>query len=208
MKVFIVSLFFILFYKVSFSQSIDTVIKNKWYQSYYSYKLKTPVYVIYDIWKAGGKCDRGSSTFKTGNILKSAKAKDYSKSGFDQGHLVPFEDFAFDCKAAESTFFFYNAIPQYPNLNRGEWKKWENIVREASKKDSLKIITGGSKWTSTIGNGVAVPDYCWKVVWSKSQKVVLYALLFENKKQDGSVSIETITTLEKKIGFNIRQHLK
>lgn len=208
MKKFIV-LFFILFTNTTtWAQKIDTIIKTKWFQSYYSYTLKTPVYVVYDIWKGGGSCDRGSSSFKTGNISKSARAKDYSKSGFDQGHLVPFEDLAFDCKAAESTFFFYNAIPQYPNLNRGEWKKWEFIVREVSKRDSLKIITGGSKWTTKIGDGVAVPDYCWKVVWSKSKKVVIYALLFENKAENGKVSKETISTLEKKIGFKVRQHLK
>lgn len=201
-------LFFILLSNTGFTQKIDTIIKNKWFQSYYSYTLKTPVYVIYDIYKGGGSCDRGSSSFKTGNITKSAKAKDYAKSGFDQGHLVPFEDLAFDCKAAEATFFFYNAIPQYPNLNRGEWKKWEFIIREVSKKDSLKIITGGSKWTNTIGDGVAVPELCWKIVWSKSKKVVIYALIFENKVEGGKVSKETITTLEKKIGFKVRQHLK
>jgi DNA/RNA endonuclease G (NUC1) len=191
-----------------FSQKVDTIISTKWYKSYYSYNLKTPVYVSYDIYKGGGSCDRGSTSFKTGGLKKIAKAKDYNKSGFDQGHLVPFEDFAFDCKAAESTFFYYNAIPQYPNLNRGEWKKWEFIIREISKNDSLRVITGGAKWKTHIGDSVMVPQLCWKLVWSKSKKVVIYALLFENKVDNGKVTTETITTLERKIGFKIRQHLK
>lgn len=205
------NIFFIIFLSTCFigrSQTIDTIIKNKWYTSYYSYSLKCPQYVIYSIYKAGGDCDRTLDRFKTGGLKISATAKDYNKSGFDQGHLVPYEDLAYDCTAAESTFRFYNALPQTPNLNRGEWKKWESIIREVSKHDSLLVITGGTKWKKFIGDSVRVPSLCWKVVWSKSKKVVLYALLFENKQKDGKVSQETITTLEKKIQINVRQYLK
>ena len=203
---YILTFILFLIFNFSYSQTVDTIIKTKWYTSYYSYSLKSPQYVIYPIYKGGGECDRSSEKFKTGGLKNTAKAKDYAKSGFDQGHLVPYEDLAYDCKAAESTFRFFNVLPQTPNLNRGEWKKWEFIIREVSKNDSLLVITGGSKWNKFIGDSVWVPDLCWKVVWSKSKKVVLYALIFENKKSGGKVSTETITTLEKKIKINIRQY--
>lgn len=191
-----------------FAQTIDTIINNKFYSSYYSYQLKTPMFVIYSIYKGGGECDRGSENFKSGGIKITAKLKDYAKSGYDQGHLAPYEDFAYDCKAAESTFRFYNAMPQTPNLNRGEWKKWEFIVREISQSDSLLVVCGGAKWKKFIGDSVFIPQKCWKVVWSKSKKVVLYALLFDNTDNSGAASTETITTLERKIGFKVRQYLK
>lgn len=200
--------FFLLQITPSHAQKVDTIIRNKWYTSYYSYSLKVPVYVVYSLYKGGGECDRGSENFKTGGVTISAKSKDYSKSGFDQGHLVPYEDLAYDCVAAESTFRFYNALPQTPNLNRGEWKKWEHIIRQVSKNDSLLVITGGASYKKTIGDKVSVPDLCWKVVWSKSKKVVIYALLFTNSNDSGAASKETITTLEKKIGLKIRHLLK
>lgn len=210
--VLIVSLFISLF---SYSQSVDTVIRNTWYTSYYNYSLKVPVFVTYTLYKGGKsqdtskiECDRSSYKFRSGGVLISAKSKDYSKTGYDQGHLVPYEDFSFDCKAAESTFRFYNVVPQTPNLNRGEWKKWELIIRRISKHDSLLVIAGGAQYKKTIGNKVGVPDICWKVVWSKSKKAVIYALIFKNSEDTGLASQETITNLEKKIGFEIRRFLK
>lgn len=208
MKFTLFFIYFLLIALLTNSQTIDTVIRTKWYTSYYSYSLKAPQFVIYSIHNGGGDCDRSSERFKNGGLKKTATAKDYNKSGYDQGHLVPYEDLAFDCKAAETTFRFYNAIPQTPNLNRGEWKKWEYIVREVSKKDTLLIITGGAKWKKFIGDSVWVPDLCWKVVWSKSKKVVIYALLFENKQKDGKVTEETLTTLQRKTKINVRQYLK
>jgi DNA/RNA endonuclease G (NUC1) len=170
--------------------------------------MKTPIYVIYDIKNAGGSCDRGSSTFKTAGMRRTAKASDYKKSGYDQGHLVPYEDFAFNCRAAEATFRYHNAIPQTPNLNRGEWKKWEYIIRRISKIDSIRVIAGGAEYKTFIGDSVYVPNYCWKLVYSKTRKVVIYALLFKNDNFSGRPTEETITTLERKIGYNIRQHLR
>lgn len=192
---------------INFGQRIDTVINNGHYISYYSYTLKQPHYVIYKLYKGGGNCDRTGLTFKTGGIRYSATIDDYYKSGYDQGHLVSYEDFAYDCRKAESTFRFYNAIPQTPNLNRGVWRMYETIIREISQNDSLLIITGGDNYNSKIGN-VYVPDFCWKVVYSLSKKVIVYVLYIKNDNINPIVSFETITTLEDKLGYNIRKYLR
>jgi DNA/RNA endonuclease G (NUC1) len=190
-----------------FGQRIDTIINNGHYTSYYSYTLKQPHYVIYKLYKGGGNCDRRGMTFKSGGVKFSPTFKDYSKSGYDQGHLVSFEDYAYDCIKAESTFRYYNAVPQTPDLNRGVWKMYEHIIRQVSQNDSLLIITGGSDYRKKIGS-VYVPEYCWKVVYSLSKKVVIYALFFKNDQNDAWVTDETITTLEQKIGYNIRKYLQ
>ena len=52
---------------------------------------------VYKLYKGGGECSRKGLVFKTGGVRNSATAQDYYKSGYDQGHLVNFEDYAYDC---------------------------------------------------------------------------------------------------------------
>ena len=100
----------------------------------------------------GGDCDRSRFRFKNDTDIEMAEQEDYSKSDFDMGHLANAEDFAFDCKKDEMTFRFYNCLPQYPNLNRGAWKRWENTIRKDSRLDSLRIICGGHEYIREIDN--------------------------------------------------------
>jgi endonuclease G len=200
----IFTLLFLLIYSNCFSQfSVDTIIDKNFYKSYFSNDLKNPIYVSTIIWKAGGNCDRSKFSFKndiTG--IRSATLKDYANSGYDQGHLANAADWAFDCDKDEKTFRFYNALPQTPNLNRGIWKKWETNLRKISQNDSLLILSGGifSKESKVIGDGVFVPDFCWKVVIKLKTNEVMNVLLFEND-SDATVKEIKLSELEKLIGF-------
>ena len=197
---------FLLLPLISFSQRIDTVINNGYYTSYFNYTLKQPVFVVYKLYRGGGDCSRKGMRFKSGGARYSATPKDYYKSGYDEGHLVNFEDYASDCIKGESTFRFYNCIPQTPNLNRGIWKRYEYMIRSISQNEHLMIICGGHSYTRKIGS-IYVPDYCWKLVYSLDKHVVVYALFFTND-NDAKLTIETISTLEKKLGYDIRKLLK
>jgi DNA/RNA endonuclease G (NUC1) len=191
----------------TFGQGHDTVINAGPYRSYYSRTYKQPIFVVYTLHKGGGGCDRSGERFRTGGLRGSATAADYARSGYDQGHMAPYEDFAYDCGLAGLTFRFFNAVPQAPGLNRGQWSRWESVIRQVSQRDTLVVVAGGMGYTRKIGNGLFVPDYCWKVVYSRRTRVVLYALLFKN--EDGSVPTrETITTLEKKLKYEVRHLLK
>jgi len=46
------------------------------------------------------------------------KPSDYSKSGYDKGHMAPAADFKSSEAAMISTFQFANAVPQTPECNR------------------------------------------------------------------------------------------
>jgi endonuclease G len=183
--------FFVLFFIVGnqlFAQRIDTVVNKQVYRSYYNFKMKSPLYVVYYLYKGGGGCSRKKLRFVS--EYKTALNSDYVKSGYQRGHLVNAEDFAFDCEKERCTFSYYNCIPQHPKLNMGSWKSWETTIRNESQKDLLKIYTGGIFGNLRIGNGVAVPDYCWKVVYNTRTKLILHALLFKN---DASQSVQRIT---------------
>ena len=188
-------------------QAYDTVINAGPYVSYFSRAYKQPVFVAYTLHRGGGDCSRSGLKFKTGGLKGSATASDYARSGYDQGHLVPFEDFAYDCDLSARTFMFYNAIPQAPGLNRGSWSRWEDSVRRVSLRDTLVILAGGSGYKRKIGQGLYVPDYCWKVVYSRRSKVVLYALLFKNE-DDAQPVLVTVKSLERKLGYGVRGLLK
>lgn len=138
------------------------------------------LWVSYKLYRGGGDCDRLSFRFiNDTRHLQTATNRDYSKSGYDKGHLVNAEDFAFDCTLDELTFRYYNCLPQTPNLNRGVWKVYETQIREWSQSDSLLIICGGVFGKQKIRN-ISVPDYCWKVVQSLSSKKILFCGWFSN----------------------------
>jgi endonuclease G len=177
-------LFFVIFFFLSNNSfcQVDTIIDCGVYKSYFDYETLQPLYVSYKLYKGGGKCSRDKFRFKNDTKIKMADVNDYDKSGYDMGHLANAADFAFDCEKDEKTFRFYNCLPQYPNLNRGIWKKWETKIREESQSDSLLILCGGvfsNKKIKSCSN-VGVPDQCWKIVYSLSKSKPIYVLWFEN----------------------------
>jgi len=188
----------LLLLQISFSlkAQVDTIIDCGFYKSYFDYETSEPLYVSYKLYKGGGKCSRAGFRFKNDTDIEMADNDDYDKSGFDMGHLANAADFAFDCPKDEKTFRFYNCLPQYPNLNRGIWKKWETRIREESQNDSLLVICGGVFANKKIKpeSKVIVPDYCWKVVYSLSKQKILWTLWFLNSKtaQGTEISFELL----------------
>jgi endonuclease G len=178
-----------------YSQKVDTIINQSNYFSYYSYSVKNPLYVVYHLYKGGGDCSRKGMNFMSDSA--TAKNKDYSKSGYDKGHLANAEDFAYDCDQERKTFSFYNCQPQTPKLNRGIWKVWETKVRKESQSEHLKIICGGIFSDSTfIGDSVYIPKYCWKIVINEADDSIIHCLIFPN---DDSDSFEEISLSELRI---------
>ena len=182
--------------------SAQSIVNRGIYTVNFSNTLREPLWVRYKLYRGGGDCSRAGFRFKNDiDSLQTATATDYAHSGYDKGHLANAEDFAFDCTSDELTFRYYNCLPQTPNLNRGIWKTNEEKVRAWSQSDSLLIVCGGSFGTKKIGR-IAVPDYCWKVVQSLSNKQILYCGWFTNTNR-ATVTEVTFTELEQRIGLKI-----
>lgn len=178
-----------------YSQQFDTIFNNGFYKSYFSYQLQEPLYVTYKLYKGGGECGRESFNFKNDTELQMADNEEYTKSGYDRGHLANAEDFAYDCQAEETTFRYHNCLPQTPNMNRGIWKTWETKIRKVSQTDSLLIITGGI-WGKKRINNMAIPDKCWKVVMSLTTNKVIYCFVCTNTNKS-SCRVMSLQELEK-----------
>jgi endonuclease G len=105
------------------------------------------------------------------NIVKSS---DYSRSGFERGHMCPHSDRAANIEMSYSTFIMTNVIPQAPNVNEKAWAQLEDYCRRLVRMHNhLCIIagplgrggTGSRGFRETLPRGnVVVPAECWKVI--------------------------------------------
>ena len=153
----------------------DQIIDKQVYKVCYSYKYKGALAVWYDL--------DGSLVNKT-NIKKRpsfyseknvpmkyrSKSSDYTRSGFDRGHLANDASFDYDKKAQRKTYSIANIVPQYPKLNRYTWIKAEKYERHiASKLGNATVINivDYSKSTKQIGkNKITVPNTFYKIIFN------------------------------------------
>ena len=199
----IISLFLFLFITTeALCQRVELIIDNKVYKSYVCTTYKVPLYVVYNLEDGGGDCDRKAYSFKDDPKCVLAQDSDYKYTGYDKGHLANAEDFAFDCAKEKATFCYSNCVPQTTKLNRVIWKSWEYKVRDLSHEEPLQIICGGIYTNSTIGSGVHVPKYCYKIVKSRKTGKYMHVLLFTNT-QKPTVKQITLDELKAKLGYQL-----
>lgn len=179
----------------------DTIITTSAYKAYYSKTELVPIIVTYKIFNGGGECSRATYVFRNDiNGLKTATNLDYSHSGYDKGHMANSEDFANNCELDEMTFRYYNCVPQTPELNRGEWKAYETKIRNMSQHDSLLIICYNHLSNRKLNYRVAIPDTCYKLVYSLTDRNLLISVAYTNDKNPVlCIPTETIINELKKI---------
>ncbi len=153
-----------------------------------------------------------SNKFKVDEDIVSGSAEnsDYSKSGYDRGHLMPAADNSWNKTAMEQSFYYSNMSPQKPSFNRGIWKQLEEQVRDwACQFDSIYVVTGPifSQNMLTIGtNKVAVPKYYYKaILYYTNSKIESIAFVLPNESSNKELFTfaVSIDSLEKLIKFDL-----
>ena len=142
----------------------------------------------------------------------SATPEDYTRSGYDRGHLAPAADMAFSAKAMDDSFCMSNMSPQTPALNRGVWKNLEEQVRRWAQGFGAVFVVSGpvldknANEYSKIGrNAVAVPEYFYKALLTKSgDSLIAVGFLIPNDKPKGSIwdYALSIDELEERTGLD------
>ncbi len=138
----------------------------------------------------------------------SAVTQDYSRSGYDRGHLCPAGDFKYDHELQNETFYMSNMSPQAPDFNRGIWSDLESRIRKwAQDRGDLIVVTGPilRQGLEFIGkrNQIAVPEYYYKIVYDPRDKQAI-AFLMPNQASYETVRsfAVSIDSIEKKTGID------
>jgi endonuclease G len=214
-----------------------TILKNKAFTIAYDEIHGNPAWVCY---KVPGKVKFTKNTNKrpSWKIDKRTKAKikssDYTHTGFDRGHLAPnrviYQRYGED--ARKETFLMSNATPQYPNLNRGLWKKIEDLVSVKWSKEcgEIWVITGVQMWipkddknfkgrqnltdfTSPRKSKISAPFYCYKIILAiNGGKLRAMAFKIKNTKSieksgDLSKYLVSIDQIEEHTNLELLQEL-
>lgn len=179
----------------------EQIIRHSGYTVSYNKDLKIPNWVSYELTReeTKGKEKRGNrfiaDPLVTGPIATNA---DYTRSGYDKGHMAPAADMKWSPEAMKESFYFSNMCPQHPQLNRRGWKNLEEKIRNWAIADSAIIIICGpiiEKQPKTIGkNKVAVPQRFFKVVLSPFAKPIrAIGFLFNNEQAVEPLSLYVVT---------------
>ena len=131
-------------------------------------------------------------------VTQTANNADYSKSGYDRGHLAPAADMTWNEQAMSESFYYSNMSPQLAGFNRGIWKRLESKVRKiAVKYDNVYVCVGPIFMDSitTIGaNKVAVPSHYYKALLLYNDTLQQsIAFVMPNKKISEPISNFAIT---------------
>ncbi len=158
------------------SENNYLMIKSQYCLSYSNSK-HTANWVCWHLYSGDLGNTKRQNDFRADNTLPTnwyhVGPTEYSGSGFDRGHMCPSGDRTSTVENNSATFLMTNMIPQSPNNNRITWVALEEYSRTlVNQGKELYIIsgpygqggTGSNGYVTTVGNGVVVPSYTWKIL--------------------------------------------
>lgn len=164
------------------------IIKHEGYTVSYNPEFKIPNWVAYELTREkvkNAKVKRHNKFIPDPQVKgPTALNEDYSRTGYDRGHMVPAGDMKWSEKVMRETFYFSNICPQDRGLNSGVWNDLEMTIRVWAKEHNLIYIACGpviEKNLKRLGkNRVGVPRMFYKVVCDP-EKAQCIGFLFENR---------------------------
>lgn len=132
-----------------------------------------------------------------------AELSDYSRSGFDRGHLAPNGDMATKSQQFDS-FSLANIAPQNGTHNRSIWRDIESSTRHLTNKyGETYVVTGVlflGKNIQSIGTGVLVPSHFFKAVYiPKINKASVY---YSANSENGATQILSLSQFTEQTGIS------
>ncbi|RYE14987.1 MAG: response regulator, partial [Sphingobacteriaceae bacterium] len=179
-------------------KSGDEVVRHEGYTLRYRDQYKDADWVAYPLlnYETTGDADRKYEQFRPDPSVDNGTAlpSDYTRSGYDRGHLAPAGDFKFSQRIMRETFFMSNITPQAPDFNRGIWKELEEKVRSWAIRDKgIYVVTGAvlKPGLPTIGKAVevSVPEKFYKVIlYCDKPNIRMVGFLLNNEASNSPLS--------------------
>jgi len=157
----------------------DQTIENDGFTLAYSYKYKAPIFAETIVaWEDfTKKMKRKSGFIKDNRINKefSQSTKDYSKSGYEKGHMIPATMTRRSELAQNQSFFYTNIVPQLRKVNNPVVREIERYAKNlAYQYGSIHYLVGcifgedcihrGKKSTLEEKRGIAIPSYMYFII--------------------------------------------
>lgn len=152
----------------------------------WSNKLRHPVWCAYHVTKnARHEAGVRPSFVKDRALANSPVTDDYTKSGYDRGHMAPNYAIATRYGDAErkKTFMMSNIAPQTPALNRGVWREVEHRIADlwTARYGEIWVVVGSIRGDgeTIAGTGIDVPTAYYQVIIAQEgMDVRAVAMLF------------------------------
>lgn len=174
---------------VTLEKRDEIILKRIGYTVSYNNTYKNPNWVAWELTReeTQGKEDR-KDRFVPDPDLPEPRVEhaDYTRSGYDRGHMAPAADMKWSEEAMAQSFYMSNICPQNQKLNRDDWGDLEEACRGWARKYGRVYIVCGPIYDKQnpkrIGkHRVAVPDRFFKVVLIENRKKPMaMGFLFDN----------------------------
>lgn len=183
----------------------------------FNYDNHTPNWVAWELLarETDGSNSRYNKFWMDEEVEGCPQTSDYTRSGFDRGHMCPAADQKWSDKAMVDCFSLANIVPQDNALNTGAWKTLENKERQWAQRDSAIVIVAGPIYTGRdrqrIGAaGVRVPGAFFKVMiapYLPEPRGI--AFVYPNMTSPGNMEnyVMTIRDVEKLTGYDFFHNL-
>lgn len=173
---------------------------------------KTPNYVAWILQgnETDGVSSRTNRFWTDEEIEGCPTTRDYTRSGYDRGHMCPAGEQKWSEEAMHNSFVMSNICPQKHEFNSGAWKTLEEKERVWARRDSALVIIAGPIYTDedrqTIGkNEVRVPSAFFKVLLAPySEPMRAIGFVYPNMQCPGNMAnyATTVDKIEKITGMD------
>lgn len=159
----------------------NVVVEYSAYTALFNPSLHVPNATIYVLTAAhtDGSVPRSNNFHRDKNVAGCADTRDYTRSGYSRGHMVPAGDMKWDETAMSESFSMVNVCPQNADFNSGAWNDLEQDVRQWARRYGTLIVATGPIFNAadkgTIGKEtqVAVPSALYKIIYCPAKREMI-----------------------------------
>lgn len=184
-----------------YSKIKGVFLSNTGYYSYYSEAHQIPIWVAYfATYPFKFTTVERPSQFMEDPRVSSPAHSDYTRSGFDRGHMAPNYVIGrcYGPSAQHETFYTTNIIPQKPKVNRKQWMELEqHIANKLAKRYNKVFVLVGPVITnnvSKIKGKITIPPAMWTIaVVRDGKKLSALAILMPQEPKTSDLTYYTVT---------------